>query len=625
MKHVWVLVLVIFGVKHSFADSNAHSFVQKLPSEHRVILDWFFRNCLQSFGGYVLCGDKPMCIEEIPKGPTSLKYSEWLYAKRAAFKILKEWHSCEDNEYIFLFCDYYDYDHLIIVNRSSFLDVVNANISLFRYILGSTIKAEDLLAELINNQSDFWNVLKDNKVLIGILLGYGTNNALICSRAEELGGTNKFPDIEQFPFSVSAIFVKPSLGFTSGEEERSYLNSLQECSRDIVAYNSYQIPCFGCEPETEETRSLLKKYEKNRQEIQEFVQKDNFLERVLEKIFATCSGEMRIPEKTASFSQMTNKEDLSGVFAEVIRAETSIKGLKQGLLISSFLKGIEGREENKAYLQQSDQELVLNEIIPVQIECCRNLFSANEFFQRISKNTDWTSLVPNAISYKVLKKGKGSPASSKIKRASFHLSYRLGGEKAYSHYKTIVDADVEQMIPGIARSIIGMQRGEQRVICIHPSYAYGFKVQPRNATFFVELQLIDYKEGDGDICISPIADLEPTYFYFSEDEQMQKALPPLGLSSLSVDQLKKNYKRLLKMSQELNNSKFYNYGYSFLDLIRSRKFMVNIVEFKKRLLGSKNIFSNSKQRDEFVQSFKISVFAEEYEEGKEPPFPLAWF
>ncbi len=609
----------------SFADEDIRLFLKMLPKEQKTTLEWFFRNCLQSFSGYVLCGDKPMCIEEIAKGSHSLNFSEWLYAKITAFQILKEWNSREDNEYIFLSCDWHNYLHTIVINRKEFIKTVNENISLFRYVLGRTLTAEGLLRELIKNQNQFWNVLNDNRVLIGVLLGYGTNNALICSRAEDLGKDYKLPKVEQFPYFYTSIESHPSLGFTSLEEERNVLNKLQKYSRDILAYRTYPIPCFGCEPESEETRFLLDRYEKNRAQIMELAQQENFLEKVLEKIFMTTSGNLRIPKVLTMDSPL--KGNLSGSFAEIIRSEAEIKGLKRDVLLKSFLKGVEDREKKQKLLQEDNnsQGLILGEIIPTQIECCKNLLSANQWFQKTSEDKEWISLIPHGILYKVLKIGQGPSASAKIKKATFHLSFRLGLENNYTDYKTVKDGDIEKLVPGIAYSLIGMKRGEQRTICLHPKYAYGIHTQPFNAMFFVDLQLIDFEEGDTEAQILPSSDLEPTYYSMSQEDHVQKPLPPLGLDTLEIQHLEKIYKNLLKKNQEINNSRFYRYGYSFWDLIKSKCDFIKIEDFSKQLLGSSNYFKDSKQRDEFVRNFKVSLFIENYRNGKEPPFPLSWF
>jgi len=54
------------------------------------------------------------------------------------------------------------------------------------WVLGPNVTAEGLLEQLTNPRETFYSVLKDDKVLIGILLGFGPQNAIHVSRLENL-------------------------------------------------------------------------------------------------------------------------------------------------------------------------------------------------------------------------------------------------------------------------------------------------------------------------------------------------------------------------------------------------------------------------------------------------------
>ncbi|MBU6446721.1 MAG: hypothetical protein KGQ49_04915, partial [Verrucomicrobia bacterium] len=315
--------------------------MQKLSPPDATALDWFFRNCAQSFGGYVLYGDKPMALEYLfAKEEQSLYFSEATHAKMKAFKILKEWSQhCEDAEYPILFCKYANTQHMILINRKAFVKTVNQNLPLFRYILGHKLTAEALLLELIKNQDHFYDVLQDNNTLIGILLGYGTHNSLIVSRQEFLlqQETGHF---ENFPFAKAISQAKPMLGFASIEEELQSLACFKS-SRDLKDFSTFEIPLFGCEPDSEETTALLATYEKNREHLLTHVQQDNFMEKTLEKLFTTLSGKVRIPPlpKPSTF-RLDDKKALSRQFAEIIVQDAK----RQKPLLHAFLHGAADRE-----------------------------------------------------------------------------------------------------------------------------------------------------------------------------------------------------------------------------------------------------------------------------------------
>lgn len=573
-----------------------------------------------------------MCTESFTKGPATLDISEWHFAKVKAFQILKEWStSNEDKEYLFLFTDYYQYSHMIIINRRSFTKTVNDNIVLFRYILGRTLTAESLLSQLIKNQSEFWDVLKNNEALIGILLGYGSNNALVYSRSVDIG-RNLSPNEEAFPFLRRVQREKPSLGFSSLEEEKIALRGMMVGSYSIVDFNTYPIPCFGCIPESEETTSLLSMYQKNRNEILSLVAQDDFLEKILEKIFKTTSEKIALPShslKLQSTFDLTDKKQLASKFVEIIRNEIAITGVNQEVLLKSFLKGIVDREKGGELAAKTNREQLEVELntIPIKLECCKNLICANNCFKKISLQKQWISLIPKGISYKVLREGKGVPTSSKIKNVSFHLSYRLGTERDMTHFETIKQEGVEQLIPGIAHSLIGMKRGEQRMVCIHPRYAYGVNIHPNNATFFAEIQLIDFEEEEEvEARISPPARLEPTYMIL--DDTGMRAGPSCELDTCEDQDVILKYQDLLKQRQNIYKRKFYNNGFHFWDLAKIKGDFLDFEDFYKQIsfpnTESANYFKNSEQKDAFIMDFKLYLFTLQYENGRTPPFPQSW-
>jgi FKBP-type peptidyl-prolyl cis-trans isomerase len=623
----FLLVFLLGFVGSSASNEVVQSFIKQLPQEEVSTLDWFFRNCIKSFGGYVLYGDKPVCIEYLhSKRADLLCLNEYSCAKIKAFEILKSW-KCEEGDYLFLFCDCCECTHMIIINRKAFIRTVNENIALFRYVLGRTLTAENLLLELVKNQNHFYEVLKEDTALLGILLGYGTNNSLIVSRAEAIAAKeNDAPNREAFPFNNLSCQEKPSLGFSSVDDEIRTLHKMFVYSRNILNFNSFDIPAFGCEPASNETDSLLATYEKNRGDLLAIAERDDFLEKTLERIFTNNPGKLKIPSAVIAPSFFPVSGALASQFVEIVHHLTDVEGLDQEALLQSFLRGVVDREQKEIEPFSDPKDAWLSSdlrLVPQQLECCKNLIAANKCFHAISLKKEWVSLIPNGIAYRVLREGGGQPASSKIKNATFHVACRLAKEKKLQQLKTICKGNIECLIPGIAHSLIDMKKGEERMLCIHPRYSYGVSMSPDppNETLFVHIQLMDFEVGEADAVILPPCDLEPV---LSRSEGLDEpiAVPMLGLDSSSYKDLAAIYRELLVKNQKLNERKFYNYGILFWSSIKQNDIEIDFDVFcdKLKLPVQSDYFEGAAQRDKFILDFKSYLFQLQYEKGESPPF-----
>lgn len=207
MRTLIVGILLLFStVSWGSPKGEVSTFIQSLSKEQTLLLESFLRTLCKEFSGYVLCGDKPMCIEGYLLTDESGALSGVDEKALILMKGSELWQSLQvspDNkEYFFLIFDSkeYGYRHLICINRRAFLRVVNENLSLFRYVLGPTLTAENLLKELIEAKDQFYKVLKNDNVLLGILLGYGKQNALLVSRKELISDAFASDRNEEFPF-----------------------------------------------------------------------------------------------------------------------------------------------------------------------------------------------------------------------------------------------------------------------------------------------------------------------------------------------------------------------------------------------------------------------------------------
>jgi len=289
--------LLIFT--ESFASDDHFQVQTKLSTisheDESALHDFLFDLISTTECGYVLYGNKPICfLGVIPPGVDcigTVGHHKSVFITSG----MKTWEKLQfpkesDNYILHMYNHAENHDEptdVILINRSAFFNVVNANLILFQYVLGPDVTAEKLLKDLLDPSKDFISVLKNDDVLIGILLGFGTNNALYVSRSEQISGSifRREKGIILPSLQIDDIKAsEPSFGYHSVEEEledlyaRSVLSSRNLSEQSPILY-------FGCLPETEESKSLIKHYEDTQLKLIQVLESNNFLSAVLSRFF----------------------------------------------------------------------------------------------------------------------------------------------------------------------------------------------------------------------------------------------------------------------------------------------------------------------------------------------------
>lgn len=200
------MLKLIYIALFSFFSITCYGF--EISVEDTVILENFFRTMIEkSEGGYVLYDSKPICINgyydkdyfqnESEQHKTSVFLREgmkrWKEFNLPPSNIIVHGYNNEDTSAK-------NHVHILFINKKLFLKTVQENLSLFQYVLGPDVNPQGLLAKLTDPQETFHGVLKDDKVLIGILLGFGTQNSIYVSRMENLH--DMLLSAEVIPFNV---------------------------------------------------------------------------------------------------------------------------------------------------------------------------------------------------------------------------------------------------------------------------------------------------------------------------------------------------------------------------------------------------------------------------------------
>lgn len=155
----------------------------EIEVEDREILNTFFGALISSeYFGYVLCGSKPVGVMSLslnPKIPVRRLNHLFTYM-RIKSMLINGWHVWEKyqikiNNSNYILSKTSD-NNLFFLNKKTVLDVVSRNIDIFKEKMHKEVTPEEILNMISSpkfSQQDF-----KSQGLLGILLGYGTENSM---------------------------------------------------------------------------------------------------------------------------------------------------------------------------------------------------------------------------------------------------------------------------------------------------------------------------------------------------------------------------------------------------------------------------------------------------------------
>lgn len=346
MKKVSVLFTILFFVVGCSMSRNKASeldtVLASLSEEQLSTLETLFRVLVaDSQGGYVLYGNKPLCWEAFAyKEEGSIFMSDWIHI--FSTKLKRGAHLWRDLE-LDKFCKNYrliiaenpanEWQDLLLINKSEALTCIKKDLVLFQYALGPQITAMSLINELQNPQNHFSSLMHKDKTLIGILLGYGTQNAMCCARVESIQ-ENKCSS--------------PSYGFKSTEEEADWFETRFSLSTESSEEKSLLLPWFGCY-DLKESKALLNKYKKAQKEIIKVLKSPKFLEKVLSQIF-----EKEINLKSYNPSIMPPLPEKQELIRAVAIGIWSCIAEKDSEYSAAFILGVQDSEQGKCPLPEEE-------------------------------------------------------------------------------------------------------------------------------------------------------------------------------------------------------------------------------------------------------------------------------
>ncbi len=309
-KFLYFFLFAVFWFVKGTATESWQKEIASLSEKDKTVLEVFFRKlCINSQAGYVIWGNKPIAQEGIANEETSLLmlgnslHRMSVYLKEG----LRVWNklACSHKSKNYYIVNYKKPAHgwlsFSILNKKAFLQTVEKNLPLFQYVLGPNVSQKTLLEKAIDPSLDFFSdVLKDDKVLIGIVLGFGTQNAIIENRIELIDDQEMLQVLPPFKPSVvkgnmfneipvklndnSINELKPSFGYSCLESEKEDLEKRIKITVDVYPDMYPPLPWFGYCPNSE-SEELLRQYIAVQPKIKSALESERFLELVLKQFF----------------------------------------------------------------------------------------------------------------------------------------------------------------------------------------------------------------------------------------------------------------------------------------------------------------------------------------------------
>lgn len=225
----------------------------------------------QSNFAYTLVGSKPLSWENFQN---PLPFSNWtsFYDSFSKYHrtVRSGWKTWEKYQHLFPSTYFFaentpsdrGYTSILMINKDRFNDVVNENKQDFQKVLGRDITDGFQLLEEAKHHSLMHEVLGGHQALLGMVLGYGRDNAW------------KFHE---------GCKTRTAIGWVWEEEEYDPLEHEKESDNDSPYYQlvHYSCPSFSGDPHSEESKALKKEYLLTKQKILEYYKDKDFLEATL--------------------------------------------------------------------------------------------------------------------------------------------------------------------------------------------------------------------------------------------------------------------------------------------------------------------------------------------------------
>ena len=386
-----------------------------LTKEEELSLKQFFHAMVWgSEAGYVLYGDKPICMEGYAKNSFGIPFKVGYHLQLPINRGVKIWKQLQlPNETPhFLFINQEnndDYPLILFINKDALKKVFHQNEILFKYILGSELTFNKLLDEF--KKKDFFTVLNHDNVLIGLVLGFGFENSLCVGRCEhlekEIHPDKNLSTTSYFPLNFCCqktippftnFTIAPSFNYHSIQQEWETLsNQIEFASESLEKYSPKLI--FGRAKNDLKCNSLVKKYESTQLKMIKILESPNWFEIILSHFYNQPVTIKRKNELNQDF--WFRNEDWSKIIADTLLSNFNQEFGENETLLDEFIAGLEEAEKRKdahhiapfpfdleAQYPMKSRAFLIGFKIWSLYKFNDSLFSLNDITNKIKKNNE---------------------------------------------------------------------------------------------------------------------------------------------------------------------------------------------------------------------------------------------
>jgi FKBP-type peptidyl-prolyl cis-trans isomerase len=483
MQILYFLILIFLSIQINAKDLKQSSFSS---FAYQDAVHTFFQNQFETTtAGYVIFGEKPVYLG-------SFCQPEWLMPGSnnhkdavCAFLALKALNQLPINKkssnYILvsqidLQKDFPSTNELLLINRKALLKTIEENLSLFKYKLGYNLTAESLLKQLMQTDYGFSKLFGNEIALQGIILGYGTSNAIsyeIASPFAEPQNTPTHPlnQLPPPPTSENEMISR----LEKSAKRKGLWERVKEETKDVTYYrpqnsnDTLKIP-FSFHQNSKETKELFKMYQAAESKLKNALKAPDFLTLGLKKLGVSNKLNLSLIKNNL----VLTKQSLSQTLGR------SIKYTFSEQISPEFIEGMKAAQK-QGELNLDFEEIRFLEILRIQgfSDKKRRKYEqeTKPFLLEIASNADTHCLIPNKLYYRTLKHGnteKPVTSNHKFLDVNYHIK-DISSKSICGVYKGHAAEllNQERLIPGLAHGLLGAYEGEVREIYIHPDFAYG--------------------------------------------------------------------------------------------------------------------------------------------------------
>jgi hypothetical protein len=462
-----------------------------LPKEE--ILDVFFRDLIDNTtAGYALYGEKPVDLQgvrELEQTMPGSKERAQTVLTLLAKQVLQQC-SHKTGPCIFSIRSASAGYEILSIHRAAFLKTVQAEHLLFISRFGVQCTPQSILDQLVKD--GFAVTFKKHPALQGIVLGYGTENAI----TYEIGSTClKSPNPRVvLPFKISSKGTDPA-------EQMARITdpAIQKQLRRIGVYkpqnkkDKTKIP-FSYLTDSPGSQKLIAKYQKTQLQIEKVLGNPRFLSDVCNRLGIVLDGDKG---SSIAFSE-EEKRVLPSIVARALWRTFPNQ------ISPQFIAGMKDAVKR--------EHLDVKEIKFLDVLWQRDpssILPSSNFFKDLARDSGVECKIPGYLYFKIAQASASDECLTAHHRTfkARYLVEDFSGTPLKGSYELQETPTLclEELMPALAHGLIGMRKGEIRDIYIHPDIAYGpsSEIGDGNA-LIVRVELLDLTSLDADSHLLPL-------------------------------------------------------------------------------------------------------------------------